>query len=279
MVDSIKLVSRIRRIAFFAVVALLTLAVAIQWWVVVTPALVWFPDGFVNSFFASRVDDFAIHRIHRLATGITTDVVLACLVVQFRRPQTREAAIWLVSAFFGMAVVLNLVIQPTSAQLPPVLWIIFALGILAGLLHPSSPLFRIPRLVDWRLLALTAVMAVPYGFYAIQNVGLQMNGVPSDPHWAGSHYQFVAELGYQLILLGLVSSFAFTGRRLTIWLAGLAAVLMGTASALFPNHVSSLGPAWGLALVAWGIAFVGVGMSAAPALASRRALDGSPSEV
>ena len=279
MVDSIQVVARFRRMAFFAVVGLLTLAVTIQWWVVTTPALVWFPDGFVNQFFASRVDDFAIHRIHRLATGITTDVVLACLIVQFRRPQTREAAIWLLSAFFTMALVLNLVIQPTPAQLPPVLWIIFALGILAGLLHPSSPLFRIPRLVDWRLLALTAVMAVPYAFYAVQNVVLQMNGVPSDPHWAGSHYQFAAELGFQLTLLGLVSSTAFTGRRFTIWLAGLAAVLMGFASALFPDQTSTLGLAWGIALVTWGIAFVAVGMSAAPALTSGRALDGSASEV
>jgi hypothetical protein len=275
MVDSIQLVARFRRIAFFAVVGLLTVAVAIQWWVVTTPALVWFPDGFVNQFFASRVDDFAIHRIHRLATGITTDVVLACLVVQFRRPHTREAAIWLVFAFFAMAVVLNLVIQPTPAQLPPVLWIIFALGVLAGLLHPSSPLFRIPRLADWRLLALTAAMAVPYAFYAVQNVGLQMNGVPSDPHWAGSHYQFAAELGFQLILLGLVSSTAFTGRKFTIWLAGLASVLMGFASMLFPDQTSTLGPAWGMALVAWGIAFVATGMTAVPASATGRAPDGS----
>ena len=272
-------VARIRRIAFFGVAALLTLAVAVQWWVLATPALVWFPDAFVNQFFAPRVDDFAIHRIHRLATGITTDVVLACLIVQFRRPDTREAAIWLVSAFFAMAVVLNLVIQPTPAQLPVVLWIIFALGILVGFLHPSSPLLRIPRLADWRLLALTAAMAVPYAIYAVQNVDLQIRGVASDPHWAGSHYQFAAELPLQLMLLGLVSSCAYTGRRFTVWLAGLAAVLMGLASVLFPDQTSSLGLAWGMALAAWGVAFVVVGTSADPAWASGRRLDGSTTEV
>lgn len=279
MVNSVQPVARLRRIAFYAVVGLLTLAMLVQWWVVTTPALVWFPDGFVNPFFASRVDTFAIHRIHRLASGLTTDLVLVGLLVQFLRPSTKEAPMWQVSAFFVMAVVLNLIIRPTSDQLPPFLWIIFALGILAGLLHPSSPLRRVPKLADGRLLVLTAAMAVPYGFYAVQNVSMQLSGVPSDPHWAGSHYQFVAEFPFHLILLGLVSSTALTGRGITIWMAGVSAVLMGLASVVFPGQTSSLGVAWGLALVAWGVAFIVVGRSWAPASATERTFDGSTSAV
>ncbi len=279
MVDSVKPVARIRRIAFYAVVGLLALALLAQWWVVTTPALVWFPDGFVNPFFASRVDTFAIHRIHRLASGLTTDLVLVGLLVQFLRPSTKEAPMWQVSAFFVMAVVLNLIIRPTSEQLPPFLWIIFALGILAGLLHPSSPLRRIPKLADWRLLVLTAAMAIPYAFYAVQNVGLQMSGVPSDPHWAGSHYQFVAEFPFHLILLGLVSSTTLTGRGITIWMAGVSAVLMGLASAVFSGQTSSLGVAWGLAFVAWGAAFIAVGRTSARAPASERAPERSTTSV
>lgn len=245
-----------RRIAFYVVLGLLVLALAIQWWVVLTPALVWLPDDFVNDFFSSRVDDFAVHRIHRLALALSHVTVLVGLAMQFRRPETKEAPMWQASAFFVVAVVLNLIIGPTSEQVPPPLWIIFGVGILAGVLHPTSPLLRIPRPVDQRLLALTAVVAVPLLFYVADQVGLQSTGVEADPHWAGSHYQFAGEFGIHLILLGFVSSTAFTGRRVTAWMAGLSALLMGIASAVFSDQASSLGLVWGAALAAWGLAFI-----------------------
>lgn len=245
-----------RRKAFYVVVGLLVLALAIQWWVVVTPALVWFPDDFVNDFFASRVDDFAIHRIHRLALALSHVTVLVGLAMQFRRPEAKEALVWQASAFFGAAIVLNLMIGPTAEQVPPPLWIIFGVGVLVGVLHPTAPLLRIPNPVDRRLLGLTAAVAVPLLFYVVDQVGLQNSGVEADPHWAGSHYQFAGEFGIHLILLGLVSSTAFTGRRVTAWMAGLSAVLMGVASVVSANQASSLGVVWGLALAAWGVAFI-----------------------
>lgn len=245
-----------RRIAFKLVVSLLVLALVIQWWVVLTPALVWFPDGFVDDFFSSRVDAFAIHRIHRLALALSHVVLLIGLVIQFRRAEAKEAPIWQASAFFASAIVLNLIIGPTSEQVPPPLWIIFGLGALTGVLHPTSPLLRVPRPTDRRLLALTAVVAVPMVFYVLDQVGLQISGADADPHWAGSHYQFAGEFGIHLVLLGLVSSTAFTGRRVTAWMAGLSALLMGAASVVFPDQTSSLGIVWGAALVAWGLFFI-----------------------
>lgn len=250
-------VRTVRRSAFYIVLGLLVLALAIQWWVVLTPALVWFPDGFVNDFFSSRVDDFAIHRIHRLALALSHVLVLIGLALQFRRPETKEAPMWQASGFFGAAIVLNLVIGPASEQVPPPLWIIFGLGVLAGVLHPTSPLLRVPKPpTDPRLLALTAVVAVPMVFYVFDQVGLQISGMEADPHWAGSHYQFAGEFGIHLILLSLVSSTAFTGTRVTAWMAGLSALLMGIASAVFSDQASSLGLVWGAALAAWGLAFI-----------------------
>jgi hypothetical protein len=246
----------VRRLAFYGLAGLLVLALAIQWWVVLTPAMVWLPDGFVNDFFSSRVDDFAIHRIHRLALALSHVVVLIGLGLQFRRPETREAPIWQASGFFGAAIIFNLIIGPTSEQVPPPLWIIFGLGVLVGVLHPTSPLLRVPKPTDRRLLALTAVVAVPLVFYVLDQVGLQNSGVDADPHWAGSHYQFAGEFGVHLILLGLVSSTAFTGRRITAWMAGLSALLMGGASVVFPAQTSSLGIVWGAALAAWGLLFI-----------------------
>lgn len=250
---------RARGLAFYLVVGLLVLGLAVQWWVVVTPLLVWFPDVFVNDFFASRVDDFAIHRIHRLALALSHVIVLAGLAVQFRRPQAKEAAMWQVSAFFVMAIVLNLIIGPTSEQVPPPVWIIFGLGLLGGVLHPTSPILRLPKVASTRLLLLTVALAIPVMFYVFDQVGLQANGVAADPHWEDSHYQFVAELGLHLILLGIVTSSVFTGRRITVWMTGLAAAVMGAASFVFPDQTSSLGVGWGLVLAVWGLAFIAIG--------------------
>ncbi|HSJ36163.1 MAG TPA: hypothetical protein VLB85_14020 [Acidimicrobiia bacterium] len=245
-----------RRIAFYVLTGLLVLALTIQWWVVLTPALVWLPDGFVNDFFSPRVDDFAIHRIHRLALALSHVVVLFGLASQFRRPEAQEAPMWQASGFFGAAILLNLVIGPTSEQVPPPLWIIFGLGVVAGVLHPTSPLRRVPRPTDRRLLALAAVVALPVAFYVLDQVGAQISGIEADPHWAGSHYQFAGEFGVHLILLGLVSSTAFTGKRVTAWMAGLSALLMGGASVVFPDQTSSLGIGWGTALAVWGLIFI-----------------------
>lgn len=246
----------VRKVAFNVVAGLLVLALAIQWWVVLTPAVVWLPDGLVNDIFSSRVDDFAIHRIHRLALALSHVLVMIGLALQFRRPETKEAPMWQASGFFGAAIVLNLVIGPTSEQVPSPLWIIFGLGVLAGVLHPTSPLLRVPKPTDPRLLALTAVVAVPMVFYVFDQVGLQIFGMEADPHWAGSHYQFAGEFGIHLILLSLVSSTAFTGTRVAAWMAGLSALLMGAASVVFPDQTSSLGSVWGAALAAWGLLFI-----------------------
>jgi hypothetical protein len=255
----------VRKLGFYVVLGLLVLGLTIQWWVMVTPALVWFPDDFVNDFFSSRVDEFAIHRIHRLALALSHVIVLVGLAVQFCRPEEREAPMWQASAFFGMAIVVNLIVGPTAEQVPPPLWIIFGLGLLAGVLHPTSPLLRIPRPTDLRLLALVGVLAVPMMFYVVDQVGLQISGVDADPHWAGSHYQFAGEFGIHLILLGLISTADFTGRRITAWIAGMSALLMGAASVVFADQVSSLGPAWGAALAAWGVVFILTSMAATPA--------------
>lgn len=245
-----------RRIAFNAVVGLLVLALAIQWWVVITPVVVWFPDAFVDDFFSSRVDQFSIHRIHRLALALSHVVVLIGLVIQFRRPERKEAPMWQASAFFATAIIVNLMVGPTAEKVPPPLWIIFGLGLLAGALHPISPLLRVPKPLDRRLLALTAVVAVPMAFYVVDQIGLQVSGIEADPHWAGSHYQFAGEFGLHLILLSLVSSTAFTGRRVTAWMAGMSALLMGAASLVSPDQASSLGTVWGPVLAAWGVFFV-----------------------
>ena len=251
-----------RAVAFYAAIGLLTFGlVFVEWWPLTLPVVVWLPDTVVNDFLADWVDQASIHRIHLMAKGLAHVLIASSLVVQFRRPVASEAPMWQVSAFFAMAISVNLLAGNTTEQVPLFIFVIFGLGILAGFLHPSSPLLKFPRPVDRRLLALTAVMAVPFGAYAIGQLGMQVDGVPADPHWAAVHYIFAAEIGFLLILLGFISSSGLTGRRTTIWMTGLAAVLMGLASVVYADQSSTLGVGWGASLVVWGFSFIGVGES------------------
>ena len=256
VVEPVAGTGRTRMIAFYAVLGVLTFGlVFVEWWELTLPVLVWLPDTFINDFLAARVDHASVHRIHLMAKGLSHVLVTGSLLLQFRRPAGQEAPMWQVSAFFVMAIVVNLVAGNTTGEVPLMIWIIFGLGVLAGVLHPTSPMLRLPRPVDGRLLALTAVLAVPATIYAIRQVGLQLNGVAADPHWTEVHYIFSAEIGFHLILVGFISSTTFTGRRITAWMAGVAAGLMGLASVVY-DQTSTLGGGWGTALVAWGIAFV-----------------------
>lgn len=249
-------------IAFYAVVGVMTFGlVFVEWWELTLPVLVWLPDSFINDFLAEWVDQASIHRIHLMAKGLAHVLVATGLAVQFRRPAAREAPMWQVSAFFVMAIVVNLIAGNTTEEVPLMIWIIFGLGVLAGILHPSSPILKLPRTVDARLLALTAVMAVPFAIYATRQMGLQISGVAADPHWTAVHYIFSAEIGFLLILVGFISCTGLTGRRITAWMTGLAAALMGLASAVYADQTSTLGVGWGTALVVWGIAFVVVSES------------------
>jgi hypothetical protein len=256
-VKSVTPMWRMRMIAFYAVVAVLTFGlVFVEWWELILPALVWLPDSFINEFLAERVDQASIHRIHLMAKGLAHVLVAISLLVQLRRPAAREAPMWQVSAFFVMAIAVNLIAGNTTEAVPLMIWVIFGLGVLAGVLHPSSPMLKLPVPVDARLLALTGVMAVPFAIYATREVGLQISGTAADPHWTAVHYIFSAEIGFLLILTGFISSTEFTGRRLTAWMTGLAAVLMGLASVVYSDQASTLGIGWGSALIVWGIAFV-----------------------
>lgn len=257
VVASVTWTRRIRMIAFYAVVGVLTFGlVVVEWWELTLPVLVWLPDSFINDFLAEWVDQASMHRIHLMAKGLAHVLVATSLVVQFRRPAAREAPMWQVSAFFVMAIAVNLIAGNTTEAVPLMIWIIFGLGVLVGILHPSSPILKMPRPVDARLLALTGAMAVPFAVYATRQVGLQISGVAADPHWTAVHYIFSAEIGFQLMLVGFISCTGLTGRRITAWMTGLAAVLMGLASAVYADQTSTLGVGWGTALAVWGISFI-----------------------
>src|SRR3990170_8717557 len=128
----------------------------------------------------------------------------------------------------------------------------------AAIFHPTGSgllrSFSVSR-VDRLLLALVVIAAVPLVGYAATNIGLQGNPIKDD-HAAAGHYGFMAALAFDLIGVGLLASLRPDGWRLTAWVAGALAGLLGLSSLLFPDASSSLEPVWAIASIAWGVVFI-----------------------
>jgi hypothetical protein len=127
----------------------------------------------------------------------------------------------------------------------------------AAFLHPTGRdfprSFAVAR-VNWLMLALVIIAAVPLLVFASTNIGLQRT--VADEHAAMGHYGFMAAFAFTIIGVGLLASLRPDGWRLTAWVAGLLPALLGVASLLYPDVSSSLDRAWALAAIAWGAGFV-----------------------
>ncbi|MGH2361139.1 MAG: hypothetical protein ACRDGM_11455, partial [bacterium] len=129
--------------------------------------------------------------------------------------------------------------------------------VIAVLLHPARRdffrSFSVSR-VNWVMLALVIIAAVPLLAFASTNIGLQ--GTVADDHAGIGHYGFMAAFGFTVIGAGLLASLRPAGWRLTAWVAGLLPTFLGLASVVFPDVSSSLGLVWAVAAIAWGVVFV-----------------------
>jgi hypothetical protein len=133
-----------------------------------------------------------------------------------------------------------------------------AVTVITALLHPTGReffrSFSVSR-VNWVMLALVIIAAVPLLVFASTNIGLQ--GTVPDAHAGMGHYGFMAAFSFTVIGVGLLASVRPDGWRLTAWVAGLLPALLGFSSLLYPVS-SSLSLPWALAAMAWGVGFVAV---------------------
>jgi hypothetical protein len=134
---------------------------------------------------------------------------------------------------------------------------VMAGALIAMVLHPAGRAFfssfsvaRLNRL----MVALVIVAAVPLMVFASTNIALQ--GTVPDNHAAAGHYGFMAAFGFTVIGVGLLASLRPDGWRLTAWVTGLLAALLGVTSVIYPDAASSLSLPWALAAIAWGASFV-----------------------
>src|SRR5262245_14121768 len=197
------------------------------------------------------------HRIHDVTFSFLFAMAAAGLLAQLRAP-SKNVAGQLMTLIPWIA--LGLAFALTNTWVPWDLVAIFGiLTLLATLLHPTGrDLFRsfsVSRL-NWVMLALVIIAAVPLLPFASTNIGLQRT--VSNEHAALGHYSVMAAFSFTVIGVSLLASLRPVGWWLTAWVAGLLPALLGLASLVFPDVDSSLGPIWALAAIAWGVVFVAV---------------------
>ncbi|HVR33879.1 MAG TPA: hypothetical protein VMS74_14370 [Acidimicrobiia bacterium] len=234
------------------------------WKVNLFPFLAWAPDGFLETFYASQLEfdhitigDFSSHTIHYLAIAATHWSFMFGLAWQLRRPMNKVAPMW--QATGGMAVVTLTYPFVDVSRIPPPVFAVIGLALLAGLLHPANLFRSPPRSWDRRMLTLGAIAAVPTVWLIVDQVGLQASGVEGDPHWQGLHYNFMGEYGLVLLLVLALGASALPGWRYSVWTGTFLTVLMGAGFITHPNVVSSQGALWGVTMVGFGLAWLALG--------------------
>ena len=200
------------------------------------------------------------HRTHELTFGFLFLVAVVGLLAQLRRPSRNVAGMsmalvpWVALLLAGVLagdVFRVMVINPSIR--------VGIAVVIAALLHPAGRdyfrSFRVSR-VNWLMLAMVVIAAVPLLVIASTNIRLQAT-VP-DSHAALGHYGFMAAFAFTVIGVGLLASLRPVGWRLPEWVAGLLPVLLAVTSLVYPDNSSSLGLAWAVAALAWSIGFIAV---------------------
>jgi hypothetical protein len=215
------------------------------------------------------------HRIHDLMYGFLFTTGAVGVLAQLRRPSKNVAGM-LMALIPWAALLLAAAVSGDPVVVLSAERMLVAVGtVVAVVLHPARRgLIRslgVSR-IDRVMLALVIVAAVPLLALASTNIGLQTT--VTDEHAVMGHYGFVAAFGFTVIAVGLLASLRPTGWRLTAWVAGTLAALLGFASVVYPDASSSLGLVWAVAAIVWGILFVAAAELTRHAEGSR--LFGSP---
>jgi len=199
------------------------------------------------------------HRVHDVTYGLLVATIVVGVLAQLRRPSENVAGmVMALMPFAGL--LLAALFSDDDADvliLRNPLYLVAALAGMTALLHPTGRRFfrsfHVSR-VNWMMLALVGLAAVPLLAFASTNIRLQGNA--ADDHAFLGHYGFMAAFSFTVIGVGVLASLRPDGWRLTAWVAGLLPAIVGVTSVLYPDAISSLDWGWALAAIVWGAVFV-----------------------
>jgi hypothetical protein len=201
------------------------------------------------------------HRIHDLTYGFLFTTAVVGLLAQLRRA-SRNVAGMVMALIPWVALLLAAILSTDAGVIRSAERMLVAAGtVVAAVLHPArGGFFRSFRLsrVNWMMLALVIIAAVPLLASATSNIALQRT--VTNEHALMGHYGFVAAFSFTVIGVGLLASFRPDGWRLAAWVPGLLPALLGMASLIFPDVDSSLDASWALVAISWGVVFIGAAL-------------------
>jgi hypothetical protein len=226
--------------------------------------LAWLPEDFLERVYASQLEfdhvtgPFGPHIVHYLTLSASHVIVLFGLALQLRRPWTKVALIWQsAGALFLSVLTLPFVLMSGGlSQAPPPVFAVMALVFAAALLHPGNPVQIPPKPANRLMTGLWMIAVIPAAVLVVSQLQLQLSGVPADPHWHGLHYNFMAEYGLHVLLVGLLGASALSGWRHSAWSASFMVGLFGAGSIVYPDLSGSQGPVWGIAMVVWAVLYL-----------------------
>ena len=197
------------------------------------------------------------HRTHDLTYGFIFTTIVVGILAQLRRPTTNIAGM-VVALIPGAALLLAAVLSTdASVILSAERVAVIAMAVFAALLHPAGGAFfrsfSVSR-VNWVMLALVSVAAIPLIAFAATNIRLQATLL--DAHAGAGHYGFMAAFSFTVIAVGVLASLRPDGWRLAAWVAGILPALLGVTSLVYPDSSSSLDLVWAFAAISWGAVFV-----------------------
>ena len=236
-----------RRIGFVVLDAVYLVVFAVVLFAGVSLVTGWFEGG-----------DRLIHRVHDIGYGALGGVLicgglLAMLFGRGRKPAAMQQVLLGAAAFaVGMA------ISGEWGDAALALVFVGAFAILA-FLHPDrvEVLRSRDRSLSPALAAVTVIGAVPAFAYMVATAKLQRTGVLTDSHVEEGHWATMAGMALGIVVVALLASFRTRGWRIPAWSAGVAAMVYGLASTVYPEYPGAEGRTWGLLAIAWGLLFIG----------------------
>jgi hypothetical protein len=195
-----------------------------------------------------------IHRVHNLGYGALVGILLAVpLVAQGRRPEAKSAAMQQALAVsFAW-----LVAEVNALNVDPFVPSILVLVAVVTLMHPTRrEVVRFEGRPSAPLVIVAVAATVPLTWFTLHAAALQRNGSPLDPHVRMHHWTTMAGLGLAIAVTALLASVRSRGWRIPAWCAGLASIVYGAASVVYPTYAGASGRGWGALAIASGVAFI-----------------------
>jgi len=205
-----------------------------------------------------------IHRVHHTGSTIFIGIIVVGLLAQLRAPEHNVAAFQQVVAGILAILSANLIVGDPDNYggnvgiIDPAILIFLVPVIVLVVLHPArARLFHRGLGMSHALVGIALVAAIPLAIYGVEQALAQRNSWPptADPHHP--KWWMMATLAFGISFVGLLASLRTAGWHIAGWSAGMAAVLFGLISMLYPEQASSVGRMWGSISVLGGAAFIG----------------------